>query len=55
MNGNIVAAVITSVTTVACLAWTNRRQIGRQTRTIEEITAQQTQHIKEHVGGSGQS
>lgn len=47
----ILAAAITSVTTVLCVVYTNRRQLGNQTREFEEITAQQTERIKDHVGG----
>jgi hypothetical protein len=49
VSGNIVAAIITSVTTVLCVVYTNRRQLGKQTRDFEAITAKQTGTITDHV------
>lgn len=49
MSATVIAALITSCTTVACLVYTNHRQIGAQSRKIEELTVKQTEQITAHV------
>lgn len=49
MNGSILGALITSVTTVACLVYSNHRQLRTHREKIEAMTARQTDTITAHV------
>ena len=49
MSGNIIAAIITSATTVACLVYTTRRQARRIDKDNRAALDTQTDTVKAHV------